>query len=131
MVTLCAKMEAEIVQLPQEERASYYEAAGIQTPGLGRLANAGKNLLGLISFFTAGPQETRAWVIPRGTRAVKAAGKIHSDIERGFIRAELYKYDDLVRLGSYKALQEKGLVSIEGKAYEMKDGDVVYFRFNV
>jgi GTP-binding protein YchF len=131
VVTLCAKIEAEIVQLPEEERASYYESAGIKAPGLGRLATAGKDLLGLISFFTAGPQETRAWVIPRGTRAVKAAGKIHSDIERGFIRAELYKYDDLVRLGSYKALQEKGLVSIEGKDYEMKDGDVVYFRFNV
>ncbi len=131
VVTLCAKMEAEIVQLPLDERASYYESAGIQEPGLARLARAGKELLGLISFFTAGPQETRAWIIPRGTKAVKAAGKIHTDIERGFIRAELYKYDDLVRLGSYKALQEKGLVSIEGKDYEMKDGDVVYFRFNV
>ncbi|MBK8871494.1 MAG: redox-regulated ATPase YchF [Elusimicrobia bacterium] len=131
VVTLCAKIEAEIVQLPSEERVSYYESAGIQEPGLARLARAGKELLGLISFFTAGPQETRAWVIPRGTKAVKAAGKIHTDIERGFIRAELYKYDDLVRLGSYKALQEKGLVSVEGKDYEMKDGDVVYFRFNV
>ncbi len=131
VVPLCAKIEAEIVQLPEEERVSYYESAGIGTPGLAALANAGKDLLGLISFFTAGPQETRAWIIPRGTRAVKAAGKIHTDIERGFIRAELYKYEDLVRLGSYKALQEKGLVSIEGKEYEMKDGDVVYFRFNV
>jgi GTP-binding protein YchF len=131
VVTLCAKMEAEIVQLPEDERTSFYESAGIKTPGLGRLANAGKDLLDLISFFTAGPQETRAWVIPRGTKAVKAAGKIHSDIERGFIRAELYKYEDLARLGTYKALQEKGLVSVEGKEYEMQDGDVVYFRFNV
>lgn len=131
VVPLCAKIEAEIVQLPEEERREYYKSAGISEPGLATLAKAGKDLLGLITFFTAGPEESRAWSIPRGTKAVKAAGKIHSDIERGFIRAELYKYDDLARLGSYKALQEKGLVSMEGKDYEMKDGDVVYFRFNV
>jgi ribosome-binding ATPase YchF (GTP1/OBG family) len=131
VVALCAKMEAEIVQLPDEERREYYKSAGIHEPGLATLAKAGKDLLGLITFFTAGPEESRAWSIPRGTKAVKAAGKIHSDIERGFIRAELYKFDDLARLGSYKALQEKGLVSMEGKEYEMKDGDVVYFRFNV
>jgi hypothetical protein len=131
LVVLCAKIEAEIVQLPDEERRAYYEAAAIPTPGLAALAQAGKELLDLICFFTAGPQETRAWLIPRGTRAVKAAGKIHSDIERGFIRAEIYKYDDFHRLGSTKALQDKGLVSTEGKDYEMKDGDVAYFRFNV
>lgn len=131
VVVLCAKMEAEIVQLPEEERAAYYETAGISSPGLTELAQAGQKLLGLISFFTAGPEETRAWNISKGTKAVKAAGKIHSDIERGFIRAEIYKYDDIARLGSYKAVQEKGLVSMEGKEYEMKDGDVVYFRFNV
>ena len=131
LVVLCAKMEAEIVQLPPEERASYYEAAGITSPGLAMLAKAGKELLSLISFFTAGPKETRAWLIPKGTKAVKAAGKIHSDIERGFIRAEIYKYDDLMHLGNYKAVQEKGLVSLEGKDYEIRDGDVVYFRFSV
>ncbi|HRY30151.1 MAG TPA: redox-regulated ATPase YchF [Elusimicrobiota bacterium] len=131
VVVLCAKIEAEIVQLAEEERASFYESAGIKQSGLAELAHAGKDLLDLICFFTAGPKESRAWIIPKGTKAVKAAGKIHSDIERGFIRAEMYKYDDLVKLGSYKAVQEKGLVSMEGKDYEMKDGDVVYFRFNV
>jgi len=131
VVVLCAKMEAEIVQLPPEERAAYYESAGIASPGLAALAQAGQKLLDLICFFTAGPKESRAWLIPRGTKAVKAAGKIHSDIERGFIRAEIYSYDNLVKLGNYKAVQEKGLVSMEGKEYEMKDGDVTYFRFNV
>ena len=131
VVVLCAKMEAEIVQLPGEERALYYEAAVITSPGLATLARAGKELLNLICFFTAGPKETRAWLIPQGTKAVRAAGKIHTDIERGFIRAEVYKYDDLARLGTYKAVQEKGLVSLEGKDYVINDGDVVYFRFSV
>ncbi|MDZ4242389.1 MAG: redox-regulated ATPase YchF [Candidatus Omnitrophota bacterium] len=127
LVALCTKIEAEIVQLPQEERSAYYEAAGITSPGLAALARAGRELLRLACFFTAGPKETRAWLIPQGTKAVKAAGKIHTDIERGFIRAEIYKYDDLVKLGSYKAVQEKGLLSLEGKDYEVQDGDVAYF----
>lgn len=131
VVVLCAKMEAEIVQLPEEERTAYYEAAGITSPGLATLAQAGRKLLSLVCFFTAGPKEARVWLIPKGTKAVKAAGKIHSDMERGFIRAEVYKYDDLMRLGSYKAVSEKGLVSLEGKDYEIKEGDVVYFRFSV
>ncbi|OGX38314.1 MAG: redox-regulated ATPase YchF [Omnitrophica WOR_2 bacterium RIFCSPLOWO2_12_FULL_50_9] len=131
VIALCTKLEAEILQLPSEERASYYEASGITTPGLGILAKAGQELLSLVCFFTAGPKETRAWLVPKGTKAVKAAGKIHSDIERGFIRAEVYKYDDLIRLGSYKAVQEKGLLALEGKDYEVKDGDVIYFRFSV
>lgn len=131
VVVLCTKLEAEIVQLPPEERSAYYEAAGITSPGLALLAKTGQELLDQVCFFTAGPKEARAWLIPRGTKAVKAAGKIHSDIERGFIRAEVYNYDDLVRLGSYKAVQEKGLVALEGKDYEIKDGDVVYFRFSV
>ena len=131
IVVLCTKIEAEIVQLPPEEREAYYESAGITTPGLAALAKAGQNLLGLVCFFTVGPQEARAWLIPQETRAVKAAGKIHSDIERGFIRAEIYKYADLVRLGNYKDLQVKNLVSLEGKDYIMQDGDVVYFRFSV
>jgi GTP-binding protein YchF len=131
VVVLCTKLEAEIVQLPPEERSAYYESAGITTPGLATLAQAGQKLLNQICFFTAGPKETRAWLIPKATKAVKAAGKIHTDIERGFIRAEIYKYDDLVKLGNYKAIQEKGLLAIQGKDYEMQDGDVVYFRFNV
>jgi len=131
LVALCTKLEAEIVQLPAEERDAYYEAAGITSPGLANLAQAGKELLKLICFFTAGPQETRAWLIPEGTPAVKAAGKIHTDIERGFIRAEIYKFDDLKKLGSYKAVQEKNLVTLEGREYIMKDGDAAYFRFSV
>jgi len=131
LVAICTKLEAEIVQLPPEERDEYYQSAGITSPGLARLAQAGKELLGLICFFTAGPQETRAWLIPKGTTAHKAAGKIHTDIERGFIRAEIYKYDDLKRLGSYKAVQEKNLVTLEGKDYIMQDGDAAYFRFSV
>jgi ribosome-binding ATPase len=131
LISLCTKFEAEIVQLPPEERRDYYDAAGIGTPGLARLAQAGRDLLGLVCFFTAGEQETRAWLIPKGTRAVKAAGKIHSDIERGFIRAEIYRYQDLVDLGSYKAVQEAHKVTLEGKDYEIQEGDVVYFRFSV
>ncbi len=131
IVPLCTTFEAEIVQLPAEERKEYYDAAGIGSPGLQRLAHAGLDLLGLTCFFTAGKQETRAWVIEKGTRAVKAAGKIHSDIERGFIRAEIYNYADLLALGSYKAVQEAKKVTLEGKDYEMKEGDVVYFRFSV
>ncbi len=131
LITLCTKLEAEIVQLAPEEREEYYQSAGITTPGLARLAQAGKELLGLICFFTAGPQEVHAWLISKGTRAIKAAGKIHSDIERGFIRAEIYKYADLEKYGTYKALQEKNLVMLEGKDYIMQDGDAAYFRFSV
>jgi len=131
VVMLCTKLEAEIVQLPLEERAVYYESVGITSPGLARLAKAGQELLKLICFFTVNPQEAHAWLIPRATKAIKAAGRIHSDMERGFIRAEIYKFDDLVKLGSYKALQENNRISLEGKDYEIKDGDVAYFRFNV
>jgi GTP-binding protein YchF len=131
LITLCTKLEAEILQLPVEEREAYYTDAGITSPGLAQLAKAGQELLNLVCFFTSGDKETRAWLIPRGTKAPKAAGKIHSDIERGFIRAEIYKYTDLVALGSYQAIQAKGLLAVEGKEYEMRDGDVVHFRFNV
>ena len=131
LIELCTKIEAEILELPEEDRASYYEEVGIVTPGLGRLAKAGKDLLKLICFFTAGPKETRAWLIPNGTSAVKAAGKIHTDIERGFIRAEMYQCDDLEDLGTYSQVQAKNKVSLEGKDYVVKDGDVAYFRFNV
>lgn len=131
VVELCTKLEAEIVQLPPEERNAYYESAGITSPGLALLAQAGRKLLNLNCFFTAGPTESRAWLIPKGTRAPAAAGKIHSDMERGFIRAEVFRYDDLIRLGTYKAIQENGLLRLEGKEYEIKEGDVVYFRFSV
>ena len=124
-------MEAEIIELPIEERAAYYEAAGITSPGLTRLAQAGQKLLDQVCFFTAGPKEIRAWLIRKGTSAVKSAGKIHTDIERGFIRAEIYKYDDLVKLGSYKAVQENKKVTLEGKDYIVQDGDCIYFRFSV
>jgi GTP-binding protein YchF len=131
VVVLCAKLEAEIVQLPPEERTQYYESTGITTSGLTMLARTGQRLLNLICFFTANPNETRAWLISKGTKALKAAGKIHSDMERGFLRAEVYRFDDLTKLGSYKVIQERGLLRSEGKEYEIQDGDVVYFRFNV
>lgn len=131
VISLCTKLEAEILQLPPEERKEYYAEAGITTPGLGRLAEAGRKLLNLVCFFTSGPTETRAWLVPKGTSAPKAAGKIHTDMERGFIRAEVYKYKDLVELGSEQAIQAKGLTTLEGKEYEIQEGDVVYFRFNV
>jgi GTP-binding protein YchF len=131
VVSLCTKMEAEILELPPEERKAYYDAAGIASPGLARLAKTGQELLQQVCFFTAGDKESRAWLIKKGTSAQKAAGKIHTDIERGFIRAEVYRYDDLIRLGNYRAVQEKGLVALQGKEYEVADGDVIYFRFSV
>ncbi|MCA9407370.1 MAG: redox-regulated ATPase YchF [Candidatus Omnitrophica bacterium] len=131
VISLCTKLEAEILELPEDERVSYYQEAGITSPGLARLAKAGCDLLNLDCFFTAGDTETRAWLIPRGTKASKAAGKIHSDIERGFIRAEVYKFDDLAKHGSYRTVQSKNLITLEGKDYEVKDGDVIYFRFSV
>ncbi len=130
MIALCSKLESEILELPEGERASYYEAAGISSAGLAKLAQAGQKLLDQICFFTSGPKETRAWLIARGTKAPKAAGKIHSDIEHGFIRAEIYKYDDLVKYGSEQELKAKGLATLQGKEYEMQDGDVVHFRFS-
>ncbi|MBF0532278.1 MAG: redox-regulated ATPase YchF [Candidatus Omnitrophica bacterium] len=131
LVQLCAKMEAEIVELPVEDRQGYYDSAGIATPGLAKLAAAGKDLLNLISFFTSGEQESRLWLVAKGTKAPQAAGKIHSDMERGFIRAEIYRYADMVTYQSEPALRAKGLITLEGKEYEMRDGDVVYFRFSV
>ena len=131
LVILCAKIEAEIVQLPAVDRKDYYESAGIDKPGLYTLAQAGCRLLKLICFFTSGEQETRAWLIVDGTKAPKAAGKIHTDIERGFIRSETYSYDDLVKMGTESELRTKGLVRLEGKDYVVQDGDVVHFRFSV
>lgn len=131
VVVICAKVESEIAELDAEEAKEFLEELGLKNSGLDRLINAAFDLLGLMTFLTAGPDECRAWTIVKGTPAVKAAGKIHSDIERGFIRAEIVNYDDLVKLGSIAAAREKGLVRLEGKEYIMQDGDVTYFRFNV
>ena len=131
LVVLCAKIEAEIAQLPEAEREEFLDSLGLKEAGLDKLVRAGQKLLHLMTFFTAGPDESRAWSIAAGTPAVKAAGKIHSDIERGFIRAEIYSYDDIAKFRSEPALKEKGLIRLEGRDYVMKDSDVVYFRFNV
>ncbi len=131
VVVASARIEEEIAMLDDEERGMFLEELGITESGLDRIVKAGYHLLGLISYLTAGPKEVRAWTIQRGTRAPQAAGKIHSDFERGFIRAEVVAYDDLVANGSIAAAREKGLVRSEGKEYVVKDGDVVLFRFNV
>jgi hypothetical protein len=128
---LCAKIEEEISDLDEGDKKEFLEELGVETSGLDRLIAASYKLLGLISFLTAGPQETRAWTIVKGTKAPQAAGKIHSDFEKGFIRAEVVAYDDLVRAGSNTAAKEQGLLRSEGKDYIFKDGDVVLFRFNV
>lgn len=131
ILPICAGIEAEIAALEQDEKAEFLEELGLTESGLDRLVKASYSLLGLISFLTAGPQEVRAWTIRRGTRAPQAAGKIHSDFERGFIRAEVISYENLMACGSLAAAKEKGLVRSEGKEYVMNDGDVVLFRFNV
>ena len=128
---LCAKIEEEIAELDEDEKKEFLADMGVSSSGLDRLISASYKLLGLISYLTAGPTESRAWTITKGTKAPGAAGKIHSDFERGFIRAEVVSYDDLMRLGSYNAAKEQGLVRSEGKEYVVKDGDVVLFRFNV
>jgi ribosome-binding ATPase YchF (GTP1/OBG family) len=124
-------MEAEIAQLEPSERAEFLEAAGLEEPGLNRLIFAAYKLLGLITYFTSGVQEVRAWTIKRGTKAPGAAGVIHSDFERGFIKADCYACADLFRLGSEQAVKEAGLLRSEGKEYVVKDGDILFFKFNV
>lgn len=131
VIAVSAKMESEIAELPEDEAREFLEMAGLKEPGLDRLIKAGFKLLGLMTYLTAGEIESRAWTIKRGTRAPQAAGKIHTDFEKGFIRAEIVSYDDLVSCGSKAAAREKGLVRLEGKDYVMQDGDVVEFRFNV
>lgn len=131
VVVICAKIESEIAELDEEEKLEFLKEIGLEESGLDRLIKAGYRLLGLISFLTAGPQEVRAWTIRKGTKAPQAAGKIHSDIERGFIRAEVIAYDELVAAGSINHAKDKGLVRLEGKDYEVQDGDVILFRFNV
>ncbi len=131
VVLICAKLEAELVALEEDERKEFLADLGVTSSGVDKLIKAAYKMLGLMSFLTAGEKEVRAWTIPVGTKAPQAAGEIHSDIERGFIRAEIVSYDDLVKLGSRKAASEKGLARLEGKEYIMQDGDVVDFRFNV
>jgi len=131
VIPVCAKLEAEIAELDGEDKRAFLEELGILESGLDRLIKASYALLGLISFLTAGEDECRAWTITRGTKAPQAAGKIHSDFERGFIRAEVVSYEDLVVQGTMAAAREKGLVRSEGKEYMMQDGDIVLFRFNV
>ena len=131
VVLICAKLEAELVALDEAERKEYLKDLGIESSGVDNLIKSAYKMLGLMSFLTAGEKEVRAWTIPVGTKAPKAAAEIHSDIERGFIRAEIISYDDLVRVGSEKAAKEQGLARLEGKDYIMQEGDVVNFRFNV
>ncbi len=131
VVPVCAKLEAEIAELDAEEKAMFLEDLGIAESGLDRLVKASYALLGLISYLTSGEDECRAWTITRGTKAPQAAGKIHSDFERGFIRAEVVSYEDLMACGTMAAAREKGLIRSEGKEYVVQDGDIILFRFNV
>ena len=131
VIPLCVKIEEELASLESEDKREMLEALGLTESGLDKVIKASYDLLGLMSFLTAGEPEVRAWTIKKGTKAPQAAGKIHSDIERGFIRAEIVSYDDLIKEGSMNSAKEKGLVRSEGKDYIMKDGDVVLFRFNV
>lgn len=128
---ICAQIEQEIAELEEDEKKMFLEDLGLTESGLEKLIRASYHLLGLISYLTAGPMETRAWTIEKGTKAPQAAGKIHSDFERGFIRAEVVNFKELLDCKSYNAAKEKGLVRSEGKEYVVKDGDVILFRFNV
>jgi GTP-binding protein YchF len=131
VIAVCAKLESEIAELADDEAKAFLADLGLAESGLDKLIRVGFKLLGLMTFLTAGEQEVRAWTIVRGTKAPQAAGKIHSDIERGFIRAEIVSFNDLMKAGSQNAAREQGLVRLEGKEYIMQDGDVTYFRFNV
>lgn len=128
---ICAQIEQEIAELDDDEKKMFLEDLGLKESGLEKLIRASYNILGLISYLTAGPKETKAWTITKGTKAPGAAGKIHSDFERGFIRAEIVNYEHLIDCGSFNAAKEKGLVRSEGKEYVVQDGDVILFRFNV
>ena len=131
VLPICAQIEAEIAGMEKEDRDMFLADLGLEESGLNRIISKGYSLLGLISYLTAGPQEVRAWTITKGTKAPQAAGKIHTDFEKGFIRAEVVSFDDLVNNGGMAGAKEKGLVRLEGKEYVMQDGDVVLFRFNV
>lgn len=131
VLPICAQIEAEISDMSAEDKAMFLSELGLEVSGLNRIIKEGYSLLGLISFLTAGSDECRAWTITRGTKAPQAAGKIHTDFEKGFIRAEVVSFDDLMACGTMAGAKEKGLVRLEGKEYVMKDGDIVLFRFNV
>ena len=128
-VIISAKIESEIAVLPPQERAEYLEAVGLKEPGLDRLIREGYALLGLLTFFTVGPKEAKAWTVPAGTKAPQAAGVIHTDFEKGFIRAETIAYDDFVAGGGEAGAREAGKLRLEGKDYVVADGDVLHFRF--
>jgi ribosome-binding ATPase len=131
LVVICNKIEAEIAELAEHERQEFLQALGFDEPGLNRVIRAGYRLLGLHHYFTAGPKEARAWTIPVGTRAAQAAGVIHSDFEKGFIRAEVIAYADYVACGGEQGAKDSGRWRLEGKDYVVQDGDVILFRFNV
>jgi len=131
VVPVCASIEAELLELDEEERGELLADLGLQEPGLNRVVRAGYRLLGLETFFTAGPKEVRAWTIPAGVRAPQAAGVIHTDFERGFIRAEVISYEDFIAFGGEQGAREAGKLRSEGKEYLVRDGDVIHFRFNV
>ncbi len=131
VVVISGQVEGEIAQLPKEERKEYLAGMGLKESGLDRMIRAGYDLLGLVTYFTAGKDEVRAWTITKGTKAPQAAGKIHTDFEKGFIRAEVFHYDDLMKLKTEQAVKAAGLLRSEGKEYVVKDGDIMLFRFNV
>ena len=131
VVVISGQVEGEIAQLPKEERTEYLAGMGLKESGLDRMIRAGYDLLGLVTYFTAGKDEVRAWTITKGTKAPQAAGKIHTDFEKGFIRAEVFHYDDLMKLKTEQAVKAAGLLRSEGKEYVVKDGDIMLFRFNV
>jgi hypothetical protein len=131
VIAICAKVEAEIAELDDEEKELFLQELGLRESGLNRLIRAAYRLLGLYTYFTAGEQEVRAWTIRKGTKAPQAAGVIHSDFERGFIRAEVVAYEDLIAAGSMAAARDRGMLRLEGKEYVVQDGDVMHFRFNV
>jgi ribosome-binding ATPase YchF (GTP1/OBG family) len=128
---LSAKIESEIAELSPDEAREFLDSMGMKLSGLQRLAIEGYNLLDLITFFTTGEKESRAWTIKRGTTAQKAAGKIHSDMEKGFIRAEVIHYDEFIKIGSWAKAREEGKIRLEGKDYIVQDGDIMFMRFNV
>jgi ribosome-binding ATPase YchF (GTP1/OBG family) len=130
-VYLAAAIEAEIQQLPIPERPGFLKSLGLEEPGLHKVVRASYHLLGLLTFFTLGENECRAWTIHKGWRAPQAAGVIHTDFERGFIKAEVFSWDQLIALGSEAAVRDKGLLRVEGKDYVVQDGDCIHFRFNV
>jgi len=131
VVAICAALEAQIADMSEEDKKVFLADAGLEEPGLNRLARAAYALLGLQTYFTAGPKEVRAWTVPQGATAPQAAGVIHTDFERGFIRAEVAAYDDFVSLGGEQGAKEAGKLRVEGKDYVVRDGDVMHFRFNV